>query len=175
MEETVWPLYFGHSWAELSISFSLDFETGRNVKSAVVPALEFDRLAMDRYLDSAFLYTDGACDDVSKEMGVGFYVPSVNYRFGIVSQVSPVSSRLNSIFCTLEYVYQMSFPSTVVFTDSIYAMYHLRDKLFSLLTSPYVYKIMHVVSHIQEHDCSVGFVWIPSRFYLRADQGSSAC
>ena len=71
-------------------------------------------------------------------------------------------ARHYSVFCALKYVYRRCFSSVVLFTDSLHAMYHLRDGLFSSRTSLYVYKILYIVSLIQERDCSAGLAWIPS-------------
>ena len=97
-------------------------------------------------------------------VGVGFSAPSTGYRFGIrlASFTSILSAELYSILCALKYILRMRFPSTVVFTDSLYALYHLRDGFFSTRTSPYEYKILHLLSFIQEQEFTVGFAWITS-------------
>ena len=116
---TICPLHFDYAWSDLITPFTLDFETGREVKGAVEPAVEFDSLI-------------GLCG-------------------------------------TLLHL-RMRFPSTVVFTDSLYALYHLRDGFFSARTSPYVYKILHLLSSIQEQDRAIGFAWIPSHSMIVANE-----
>ena len=109
---------------------------------------------------------------LSERVVAGFFVSSMNFMFGIRLLTSPLSCRpsFTPFFCALKYIYRMSLSSTTVFTDSIYAMYHLRYKLFSSQTSPYVFKILHPVSFIQERGYSVGFVWIASHSGIEGNE-----
>ena len=142
----------------------MDFETGGEVRATVESAVEFDRLVNVRYPHSVRVFSDASRDDSSGGLGVGFCAPFRGYRFGIrlASFTSILSAELYSIFCAPKYILRMRFPSTVVFTDSLYSLYHLRDGFFSTRTSPYVYKILHLLSFIQEQEFTVGFAWIPS-------------
>ena len=137
---TIRPLYFDYSWTELTSQVSLDFETGREVKGAVEPALEFDGLVVVRYPDSVRVFADASGDDSSEVVGVGFCNPSSGYRFGIrlVGFTPVLSAELYLIFCALKYVFRMSLPFAVVFSDSLHALYHLRDGFFSAHVSPYM-------------------------------------
>ena len=118
---TIRPLHFDYAWSDLIIPVALDFETGREVKGAVEPAVEFVGLVSVRYPHSAHVFSDASRDDSSGGMGVGFCAPSSGYRFGIrlASFTSIFSAELNSIFCALKYILRIRFPSTVVFTDSL--------------------------------------------------------
>ena len=46
---TIRPLHFDYAWSDLIIPVALGFETGREVKGAVEPAVEFDSLVSVRY------------------------------------------------------------------------------------------------------------------------------
>ena len=161
---TIRPLYFDYLWTELTIPVSLDFEIGREVRGAEDPALEFDGLVVTRYPDSVRVFGDASRDDSTEVLGVGFCVLSLGYRFGIhlMGFTSVLSAELYAIFCALKYIFRMGLPSAVVFSDSLHALYHLRDGLFSSRVSPYVFKILHLLSLIRERGCVVGFVWIPA-------------
>ena len=153
------PLHFHYAWSDLTIPVALDFETGREVRGAVEPAVEFNSLVNIRYPYSVRVFSDASRDDSFGGVDVGFCTPSLGYRFGIrlTSLASVLSAELYSIFCALKYILRMRFPSAVVFI-----VFHLRDGIFSSCASPYVYKILHLLSFMQERDCAVGFAWIPS-------------
>ena len=121
---TIRPPHFDFAWTELTIPVSLNFETGREVKGAVEPALEFDSLIDARYPDSVRVFADASRNDSSEGVGVGFCFPSLGYRFGmrLVGFTSVLSAKLYSIFCALKCIFRMSFPSVVVFTDSLYGL-----------------------------------------------------
>ena len=161
---TIRPLYFDYSWTEVTSPVTLDFETGREVRGAVDPDLEFEGLVAARYPDSVRVFADESRDDSLEVVSVGFCVPSIGYRFGIrlVGFTSVLSAELYSIFCASKYIFRIALPSAVVFSDSLHALYHLRDGPFSSRVSPYVFKILHLLSLIRERGCAVGFVWIPA-------------
>ena len=161
---TIRPLYFDYRWTELTIPVPLDFETGREVRVAMEPALEFASLVDARYPDSVSVFTDASRDDSSEGVGVGFCIPSLGYRFGIrlTGFTSVLSAELYSTFCALKYIFRLSLSSAAVFSDSLYALYHLRDGFFSTRVSPYVFKILHLLSLIRVRDCVVSFAWILS-------------
>ena len=124
------------------------------MKGAVEPALEFDSLIDARYPDSVRVFADASRDDSSEGLGVGFCFPSLDSRFGmrLVGFTSVLSAELHSIFCALKYIFRMSLPSGVVFTDSLYALYHLRDGFFSSRVSPYVYKYGYFLDTARSHN-----------------------
>ena len=161
---TIRPLYFDYSWIEVTDPVTLDFETGREVRGAVDPALEFEGLVGARYPDSVRVFADASRDDSAEAVGVGFCVPSMSYSFGIrlVGFTSVLSAELYSIFCALKYILRMALPSTVVFSDSLHALYQLRDGPFSTRVSPDVFKILRLLSLSRERGCVIGFVWIPA-------------
>ena len=78
---TIRPLYFDYSWIEVTVPVNLDLETGREVRGAVDPALEFEGLVSARYPDSVRVFTDASRDDSAEVVGVGFCVPSMSYLF----------------------------------------------------------------------------------------------
>ena len=121
---TTRPLHFDYAWSDLIIAVALDFETGREVEGAVEPAVEFDSLVNARYSHSVHVFSDASRDDSTGGVGVGFCAPSTGYRFGIrlASFTSILSAELYSIFCVLKYILRMRFSSTVMFTDSLYAL-----------------------------------------------------
>ena len=145
-------------------SFSLDFETGRKVKGSLEPRVEFDRLAHASYSDSVILFSDVARDPVNERVGAGFCVPSTGYRFGVRLSdfTSALSAELYAVFCALKRVYRWHVPSAVIFTDSLFSLYHLRDRLSSFRVSPFAYKILHLASLIRVREGSVGFAWVSS-------------
>ena len=55
---TIRPLHFDYAWSELTIPVTLDFETRREVRGAVDPALEFNGLVDVRYPDSVRVFSD---------------------------------------------------------------------------------------------------------------------
>ena len=126
------------------------------------PDLEFEGLVGASYLDSVRVFADASREDSVDVVGVDFYVPLMGYRFGIrlVCFTSVLSAELYSIFCALNYIFRMALPSAVVFSDSLHALYQLRDGPFSSRVSPYGFKILHLLSLIRERGCAVGFVWI---------------
>ena len=126
---TIRPLYFNCSWDEIAGSVLLDFETGREVKGSLEPVLEFDRLAGTRYSDSVLLFSDGACDTISERVGAGFSVLYTDYRFGVRLSdfTSALTSELYAIFSALKCVYRSQVPSAMIFMDSLFSLYHLRD------------------------------------------------
>ena len=75
---------------------------------------------------------------------------------------SALSAKLYAIFCALKHVYRLQAPSAVIFTDSLFSLYHLRDRLSSFRVSPFAYKILHLASLIRDRGGSVGFAWVPS-------------
>ena len=50
---------------------------------------------------------------------------------------SALSAELYAVFCTLKHVYQLQALSAVIFNDSLFSLYHLRDRLSSFRVSPY--------------------------------------
>ena len=92
----------------------------------------------------------------------GYLIPKLSFCICLVGFTSVLSAELYSIFCALKFILRMALPLAVVFSDSLYALYHLRDGPFSSRVSPYVFKILHLLSLIRERGCAVGFVWIPA-------------
>ena len=136
----------------------LDFEAGSEVRGSLDPMLEFDRLTRARYPDSVLLFSDRARDPTSERVEVCFFVPSTGYRFGVrLSDFT--SAELYAILYAFKHVYRLQATSAMIFTDSLFSLYHLRDRLSTVRTSPLVIKILHLASLIRERG---GLVWVPS-------------
>ena len=93
-----------------------------------------------------------------------FCAPASGYRFGVRLSdfTSALSAELYAVFCALKYILRLQVPSAVIFTDSLFSLYHLRDRLSSFRVSPFAYKILHLAALISERGGSVGFAWVPS-------------
>ena len=72
-----------HSWEELTLSISLDFDFGRAIKDAPNSPSEFERLRLDEFPDSTSIFVDGSRDAGGMRTGVGSPVLFLNYRFGV--------------------------------------------------------------------------------------------
>ena len=156
---SVRPRYFDYGWGEIAGPVLLDFEIGREVRGSEAPSAMFDELVRARYPGSVILFSDGARNPANERVGVGFYVPASGYRFGVrlPDFTSALSAELYAVFCALKYVYRLRPPAAVIFTDSMFSLYHLRDRLSSFRISPFAYKILHLAALIRDRGDSVGF------------------
>ena len=139
-----------------------DFEIGREVRGSEAPSAVFDELVRARYPGSVILFSDGARNPTNERLGVGFCVPASGYRFGVRLSdfTSALSAELYAVFCALKYVYRLRPPAAVIFTDSMFSLYHLRDRLSSFHVFPYAYKIVHLAALIRDRGGSVEFAWV---------------
>ena len=132
------PRYFDCARGEIAGPVLRDFETGGEVKGSVEPSAVFDQLVHVRYPDSVFLFSDEARDPSNERVGAGFCVPASGYRFGVRLSyfTSALSAELYAAFCALKHVYRLEAQSAVIFTDSLFSLYHLRDRLSFFLCLP---------------------------------------
>ena len=71
----------------------LDFNSGQAIREASVSPLEFERLVSDRFSNFVLIFNDGLRDLAFGRAGAGYYVSSLDYRFGI--RLSSFSSVLS--------------------------------------------------------------------------------
>ena len=149
---------------EIAGPVSLDLEIGREVKGSEEPCAMLDELVHARYPGSVILFSDGARGLVTEWVRACFCVPASGYRFGVRLSdfTSALSAELYAVFCALKNIFRLQVPSAVIFTDSLFSLYHLRDRLSSFRVSPFAYKILHLAALIRERGGSVGFAWVLS-------------
>ena len=126
--------------------------------------IEFERFRLAEYPDSDIIFVDGWRNVASDRTGVGFFIPSLDYRFGtrLAGFTSVFSVELYSIFCMLKLILRSNFSSVTIFTNSLYGMFHLRDRLHSLRRSPFAHEVAHLICIARDRGLTVRIVWIPS-------------
>ena len=110
------------------------------------------------------IYTDGSVDPVAGRAGCGFFVPSLDYRFGVrLPDASLVLfTDLYAIFSAVKYILRVGFEDSVILFNSHSALVGIRDR-FTDSRAPYVvHSIARLLCLASGRGLAVRFAWIPA-------------
>ena len=84
----------------------LDFEFDRSIKETSNSSIEFDSLRLVEFPESVAIIVAGSRGVWRVYTGVGFFVPSLNFKFGVrlTGSIMVLSTELYSIFYALKII-----------------------------------------------------------------------
>lgn len=118
------------------------------------------------------IYTDGSRDPETGRVGCGFYVPQIQLRqcYRLPDRLSVFTAELCALLWALLWVESNGEERVVICSDSMAALMVLEGGGGAGARPDILYEILVVLRRLEQHGCSVGFVWVPAHVGVKGNE-----
>ena len=151
-------------WSELTLAVDVTVYRAFVTEPPDASGVQGSSLVPCPGLPRGHIYTDGSVDPVAGRAGCGFFVPSLDYRFGVrlPDASSVLFTELYAIFSAVKYILRVGLEDSVVLSDSRSALVGIRDR-FTDSGVPYVvHSTARLLCLASVRGLVVRFAWIPA-------------
>ena len=156
--------FFDVPWIELTLAVDVNVDGISVTELSDVTGVLRSSLAPSPHLLRYLIYTDGSVDPGAGRAGFGFFVPSLDYRFGVrlPDASSVLFAEFYAIFSAVKYILRMGLQACVILSDSQSALAGIRDRFIDSKAPYIVDAIARLLYQASGRGLAVSFAWIPA-------------